>query len=171
MTNFKRWKIITSVHSIVVWFGANVILIFWNFVNKFNAGKFELSAFEFIAHLEFKTTYFITLTFGGGCKTHLCRKMPSHNCTPTIPKIKNTKKHSNKTLPNIGNVSSRSITNIRMPRDKVSVVGLNLNYGQSRLRFKGCYLSVLDLSVIYDGTDSVLIHVVQRLWKITAAKP
>ena len=32
--------------------------------------------------------------------------------------MKNTKKQSNKTFPNIGNVSSRSITNIRIPKEK-----------------------------------------------------
>lgn len=51
----------------------------------------------------------------GNCRTQRCRNMPSHNWTPTMPNMKKTKKHSSKTLPSIGNVSSKSITSIRIP--------------------------------------------------------
>lgn len=44
-----------------------------------------------------------------------CRRIPSHNCTPIIPKIKKTKKQSKRTLPSIGKVSNSSITRIRIP--------------------------------------------------------
>ncbi|TNN60257.1 hypothetical protein EYF80_029510 [Liparis tanakae] len=32
---------------------------------------------------------------------------PAHNCTPTMPKMKKTKKHSASTLPSMGRVSRR----------------------------------------------------------------
>ena len=46
------------------------------------------------------------------------RKRPAHNWTPMIPKMKNTKKQSKRTLPNMGKVSNKSITNIRIPVEK-----------------------------------------------------
>lgn len=46
------------------------------------------------------------------CRKHRLRSKPFHSWTPMIPKIKNTKKQSNKTLPNIGKVSSSNITRI-----------------------------------------------------------
>lgn len=49
---------------------------------------------------------------------HLFLRTPAHNCTPIIPKIKNTKKHNSKTFPNIGKVSSNNITSIRIPGKK-----------------------------------------------------
>lgn len=48
-------------------------------------------------------------------------KRPAHNCTPTIPKMKKTKKHNKRTLPSIGNVSSSrftKISNIALLSDK-----------------------------------------------------
>ena len=44
--------------------------------------------------------------------------------------MKNTKKQSNKTFPNIGNVSSRSITNIRIPKEKK----LEFSFGTSFIK-------------------------------------
>lgn len=41
--------------------------------------------------------------------------MPCHSCTPMMPKMKNTKKQSRRTLPSIGSVSSSSMTRIRIP--------------------------------------------------------
>lgn len=55
------------------------------------------------------------ITPSGNSITHRCLKIPSHNCTPTIPNMKNTKKQSNKTFPNIGNVSNNNITRILIP--------------------------------------------------------
>lgn len=46
---------------------------------------------------------------------HLWRNIPAHNCTPIIPKMKNTKKHKSKTFPSIGSVSNNNITKIRIP--------------------------------------------------------
>jgi len=46
----------------------------------------------------------------------LKKNLPSHSCTPMIPKMKNTKKHSRRTLPSIGNVSSSNITKILIPK-------------------------------------------------------
>lgn len=48
------------------------------------------------------------------CKKQRLRNNPFHNCTPIIPKIKNIKKQRRRTLPSIGNVSNKSITNIRI---------------------------------------------------------
>lgn len=60
-------------------------------------------------------TYFGAATFIGSSSTQRCRRIPSHNWTPIMPNMKNTKKHSSSTLPSIGNVSSNSITRIRIP--------------------------------------------------------
>lgn len=60
-------------------------------------------------------TYFGAATFIGNWSTQRCRRIPSHSCTPTMPNMKNTKKHSSSTLPSMGNVSSSSITRIRIP--------------------------------------------------------
>lgn len=60
-------------------------------------------------------TYLGPATCIGNWRTHRCRNIPSHSWTPMMPKMKNTKKHSNRTLPNIGKVSNSNITNIRMP--------------------------------------------------------
>lgn len=40
---------------------------------------------------------------------------PAHSCTPTMPKMKKTKKHSASTLPSMGSVSRRRVTRIRIP--------------------------------------------------------
>ena len=48
------------------------------------------------------------------CKKQRFRNKPFHNCTPTIPNMKKTKKQRSNTFPNIGNVSSSSITKIRI---------------------------------------------------------
>lgn len=85
--------------------------------------------------------------FGGTERKHRCLRSPAHNWTPIMPKMKKTKKHSNRTLPSIydrdrvsvkwrnnrikigqwnasistGNVSNSSITNILMPT-RVSII-------------------------------------------------
>lgn len=46
---------------------------------------------------------------------HRFLSSPAHSCTPTMPKIKKTKKHSASTLPSIGSVSKSSVTRIRIP--------------------------------------------------------
>lgn len=56
---------------------------------------------------------------GGSAKWHLCLNNPAHNWTPMIPKIKKTKKHNNKTLPNIGKVSNNNMTKILIPLNEV----------------------------------------------------
>ncbi len=43
------------------------------------------------------------------------RRSPAHSWTPTIPKMKKTKKQSSSTLPSMGRVSSRSVTRILIP--------------------------------------------------------
>lgn len=60
-------------------------------------------------------TYLGGWTSMGSCRTHRCRRIPSHSWTPTMPNMKKTKKHSSSTLPSMGNVSSNSITRIRIP--------------------------------------------------------
>lgn len=50
------------------------------------------------------------------------RSRPAHSCTPTMPKMKKTKKQSRSTFPSMGRVSSSSVTRIRMPaRGRVGV--------------------------------------------------
>lgn len=46
---------------------------------------------------------------------HRFRSSPAHSCTPTMPKMKKTKKHSASTLPSIGSVSKSRVTRMRMP--------------------------------------------------------
>lgn len=55
------------------------------------------------------------MTFGSGFRKHLCRSIPSQSCTPMIPNMKNTKKHSSSTFPNIGRVSRSNMTSMRIP--------------------------------------------------------
>ena len=55
------------------------------------------------------------------CKKQRLRNKPFHNCTPIIPKIKKTKKQRRSALPSIGNVSSRSITSIRIDGTRLIV--------------------------------------------------
>lgn len=56
---------------------------------------------------------------------HLCLSIPFHSCTPSIPNIKKTKKLMSRTLPNIGNVSSSSMTNIRKSKNRESTNALS----------------------------------------------
>lgn len=51
----------------------------------------------------------------GWSRVQRCRSIPCHSCTPMMPKMKNTKKQSSSTLPNMGSVSRSSITRIRIP--------------------------------------------------------
>ena len=48
------------------------------------------------------------------CKKQRCRNRPFHNCTPTIPNTKKTKKQRSRTFPSIGNVSSNNMTSMRI---------------------------------------------------------
>lgn len=48
-------------------------------------------------------------------RKHLFLSSPAQSWTPTMPKMKKTKKHSRRTLPNIGRVSSSRVTRILMP--------------------------------------------------------
>lgn len=52
------------------------------------------------------------------------RSSPAHSCTPTMPKMKKTKKHSASTLPSIGSVSKRRVTRIRIPSNKHSTISM-----------------------------------------------
>ena len=52
---------------------------------------------------------------------------PAQSWTPTMPKMKNTKKQSRRTLPSIGRVSNSSITKILMPFQKKCHVNDLLN--------------------------------------------
>jgi hypothetical protein len=47
-------------------------------------------------------------------RKHRLRKRPFHSCTPMMPKMKKTKKHRRRTLPSMGNVSSSSMTRMRI---------------------------------------------------------
>lgn len=86
----------------------------------------------------FRCTYLGAATWSGNCNTQRCRKIPSHSCTPMIPKIKNTKKHSNNTLPSIGSVSSSSITKIRMPVESCGTKIIQYEPSNQRVgRFNG----------------------------------
>lgn len=53
-------------------------------------------------------------------KKQRLRRSPAHSWTPTMPKMKKTKKQRRRTFPSIGRVSKRRVTRIRMPgRTKV----------------------------------------------------
>lgn len=67
------------------------------------------------ADQRFSLTYSGYLMLGRALRKQRWRSMPSHSCTPTMPNMKKTKKHNNKTLPSMGRVSSSSITSIRIP--------------------------------------------------------
>lgn len=43
------------------------------------------------------------------------RSSPAHSWTPTMPKMKKTKKQRRRTFPSMGRVSNSSVTKIRMP--------------------------------------------------------
>lgn len=49
-------------------------------------------------------------------KKQRLRSSPAHSWTPTMPKMKKTKKQRRRTLPSIGRVSNRRVTRIRIPR-------------------------------------------------------
>lgn len=83
-------------------------------IDEINSGWFFL--FFLFGKIKWKSvTHLGAATCIGNWSTQRCRNIPSHSWTPTIPNIKNTKKHSNSTLPSMGNVSSKSITRIRIP--------------------------------------------------------
>lgn len=44
------------------------------------------------------------------------RSSPAHSWTPTMPKMKKTKKQRRRTFPSMGRVSNSSVTKIRIPR-------------------------------------------------------
>lgn len=62
-----------------------------------------------------RLTYCCGVTFSGMSMKQRCLSMPAHSCMPTMPKMKKTKKHSRRTFPSMGRVSSRSITRILIP--------------------------------------------------------
>lgn len=68
------------------------------------------------------------LKFSG--RKHRLRSSPAHSWTPTMPKMKKTKKHSSRTLPSMGSVSSSSVTRMRMP---VGGGGCRSHAGAARL--------------------------------------
>lgn len=69
-------------------------------------------------HRKRSSTYSGADTLSGSFITQRWRRMPSQSWTPTIPKMKNTKKHNSNTLPSMGRVSSNSMTRIRIPKGK-----------------------------------------------------
>lgn len=76
-------------------------------------------------------TYLGLSTFGGRTSSHRCLKIPSQSWTPTIPNMKKTKKHNSRTFPNIGKVSRRSITRIRMPvKEIININKMLIKYNQ-----------------------------------------
>lgn len=96
----------------------------------------------------------------GNWSAHRCRSIPSHSWTPTMPNMKNTKKHSSKTLPSIGNVSSNSITSIRIPLGIFDLTGgwkwdaqaphrveakANKQTNEKKIEEEFCFLFVTDL--------------------------
>ena len=56
-----------------------------------------------------------TVTFCGRSMKHRWRSMPAHSCTPTMPNMKNTKKHNSNTFPSMGSVSRSNMTSILIP--------------------------------------------------------
>lgn len=54
------------------------------------------------------------IPYASGRKQRL-RSSPSHNWTPTMPKMKKTKKQRSRTFPSIGRVSNSSVTKILIP--------------------------------------------------------
>lgn len=91
-----------------------IIMIIIIIIDEINSGWFFL--FFLFGKIKWKSvTHLGAATCIGNWSTQRCRNIPSHSWTPTIPNIKNTKKHSNSTLPSMGNVSSKSITRIRIP--------------------------------------------------------
>lgn len=51
------------------------------------------------------------------------RRRPAQSWTPTMPKMKKTKKQSRRTFPSMGSVSSSRVTRIRMPVGSRSRIG------------------------------------------------
>lgn len=48
-------------------------------------------------------------------KKQRLRSSPAHSWTPTMPKMKKTKKQRRRTFPSMGRVSNRRVTRIRIP--------------------------------------------------------
>lgn len=75
------------------------------------------------------------------------RRRPTQSWTPTMPKMKNTKKQSNSTLPSMGSVSSSRVTRMRIParegkgEDKVSTTWLQ--WASVHMLFCGSAVSYL----------------------------
>lgn len=61
------------------------------------------------------------LKFSG--RKHRLRSSPAHSWTPTMPKMKKTKKQSSRTLPSMGKVSSSNVTRMRMPVGAEATLG------------------------------------------------
>lgn len=56
------------------------------------------------------------LKFSGRKQRFLSK--PAHSWTPTMPKMKKTKKQRRRTFPSMGSVSKRSVTRMRIPEVK-----------------------------------------------------
>ena len=56
------------------------------------------------------------LKFSGRKQRFLSK--PAHSWTPTMPKMKKTKKQRRRTFPSMGSVSKRSVTRMRIPEAK-----------------------------------------------------
>lgn len=57
------------------------------------------------------------------------RSRPAQSWTPTMPKMKKTKKHSRSTFPSMGRVSSSNVTRIRMPVGGRTSVSIGTSWG------------------------------------------
>lgn len=139
--NGIKWEFgfLFSVHMILLyWIKSNMVKIC--IITIIIINEIDLNDFLFLSVEEIKwksVTYLGAATCIGNWSTQRCRNIPSHNWTPTIPNMKNTKKHSNSTLPSMGNVSSKSITRIRIPFCLYSVI----NEPRFRFILTGIYVS------------------------------
>jgi len=57
----------------------------------------------------------------GRSRKQRLRRSPDHSWTPMIPNMKKTKKHSIRTLPSIGSVSSNNVTNNKLPKNFIKM--------------------------------------------------
>lgn len=73
-------------------------------------------------------------------RKHLFLSSPAQSWTPTMPKMKKTKKHSRRTLPNIGRVSSSRVTRILIP----------VGEGRTKLGWEEPTIPSLDAQKIWD---------------------
>ena len=81
---------------------------------------------------------------------HLCLKRPAQSCTPTIPKMKKTKKQRSRTFPSMGSVSKRSITRILV------------SYLIIRPHLQLCYLMLGILFIAFSGLRTRTVLIAER---------